>query len=105
MSIGSRHSRGMKCAVSLRVLGYNTAAGTLGRGCCVFVGMIPRKLIGSSCSRHPDQSSLVDRAWELRTYSRSPIVPDHRGSAEEKQPRDDFNVPLNHPILPRRSLT
>jgi hypothetical protein len=24
---------------------------------------------------------------------------------EEKQPRNDLNVPLNHPILPRGSLT
>jgi hypothetical protein len=42
----------------------------------MFVGMTPRKFIGSSCLRHPDQSSAVDLAWELRTLSRSPIVPD-----------------------------
>jgi hypothetical protein len=48
----------------------------MGRGRRVFVGMIPRKVIGSSCLRHPDQLSVGDHAWELRTQSRSPIVLD-----------------------------
>lgn len=46
----------------------------------MFVGMTPRKFIGSSCLRHPDWLSVVDHAWELRTHSRSPSVPDHRCS-------------------------
>jgi hypothetical protein len=50
----------------------------MGRGRRVFVGMIPRKFIGLSCLRHPDQLSVVDHAWELRTHSRSPIVLDDR---------------------------
>jgi hypothetical protein len=85
--VGYRHPHRMKCAVHPRRLWYNTAVGTLGRGRRVFVGLIPRKFIGLSCLRHPDQSSVVDHAWELRTHSRSPSVPGDRrpeGRLEEE---------------------
>jgi hypothetical protein len=70
----------MKCAKHPRRLRYHTAAETLGRGRHVFVWVIPRKFIGSSGLRHPDQLSVVDHAWGLRTHRRSPVIPYHCGS-------------------------
>jgi hypothetical protein len=44
----------------------------------MFVGMTAWKFIGSCCLRYPDQSSVVEHAWELRTHSRRLIVADNR---------------------------
>jgi hypothetical protein len=44
----------------------------------MFVGLTPRKFSGSSCWRPPDESRVVEHAWERRPHRRSPSVPDHR---------------------------